>query len=155
MGDILGQCGERAFRRAIGRNKGLAAVGRHRLNVDDRARDLLAPHDPHALLNEEERRTHVDVKDLVEAFFRRIKNIATIAEPSGVDQRVDTAEVLVRLGDNFAAIGDLREVCLDKDGRAAGCRNFARDPLTSLSVPAADHEPRRPALAEQSRDGLA
>ena len=155
MGDIPGQCGERAFRCAIGRNEGLAAVGRHRLNVDDRARDLLAPHDPHALLNEEERRAHVDVEDLVEAFLRRVKNIAAIAEPGGVDQRIDAAEALVRLRDHLAAIGDLREVRLDKDGRAAGRRNFARDPLASLGVPAADHEPRRAALAEQPRDGLA
>ena len=155
MGDIAGQDGERALGRAIGGDEGLAAMGRHRLDVDDRARDLLPAHDPHGLLNEEEGRAHVDVEDLVEALLGGVENIAAVGERGGVDQRIDAAEPLLRLGDHLAAVGDLRQIRLDEDGRTTRRRNFAGDPLAPLRVAAADDDSRRAALGEQPRDGLA
>ena len=98
VGDVPGQGGERALRGAIGGDEGLPAMARHRLDVDDRARDLLPPHDPHRLLDEKERRAHVDVEDLVVALLGGVENVAAVGQRGGVDERVDAAEALVRLG---------------------------------------------------------
>src|SRR5208337_3204596 len=54
VGDIAGQRRKGAFGGAIGRNMRLPAMSRHRLDVDDRAGDLLPSHDAGRLLNEEE-----------------------------------------------------------------------------------------------------
>src|ERR1700722_19582328 len=78
MGDVAGQGGERALGGAISRVEWLAAVGRHRLDVDDRARNLFPAHDAHALLNEEEWPAHVHVEDLVVALLGGVENIAPI-----------------------------------------------------------------------------
>ena len=150
MGDVAGQGGERALRGAIGGDEWLPAMARHRLDVDDRARDLLAPHDPHGLLDEEERRAHVDVEDLVVALLGGVEDVAPVAQRGGVDERVDAAEALVRLGDDLAAVGDFGEIRLDEDGRTAGRGNVARDPLAPLLVAAADDESGGAAFGEQS-----
>jgi len=93
-------------------------------------------------------------KNLVEALFGGVENIAAVGQRGGVDQRVDAAEALVRLGDHLAAVGDAGEIRLNEYGRTARRRNVARDPFPSLGVAAADHESRGAALAEQPRDGL-
>ena len=116
---------------------------------------VLPPHDAHALLNKEERSAHVHIEDLVVSLLGGVENIAAIGERGGVDQRVDTAEALVRLGDHVAAVGDLRKVRLDEHSRTTGRRNFTRDPLAALRVPPASHNPRRATFGEQPRDGLA
>ena len=155
MGDVAGQDGERALRCAIGGDERLPAVGRHRLDVDDRAGDLLPPHDPRGLLDEKERRAHVDVENLVVALLGGVEDVATVGQRGGVDERVDAAEALVRLGDNLAAIGDAGEIGFDEHGRTAGRGNLACDPFALLRVAAADDYSGGAAFGEQSRDGLA
>ena len=97
-----------------------------------------------------------DVEDLVVALLGGVENIAAISQRGGVDQGVDTAEALIRLRDHFAAIGDLREIGLDKDSRTAGRRDFARDPLAALAFrpqitsPAAPRSPKSRAMASPS-----
>ena len=142
-----------ALRCAICGDEGLPAMPRHRLDVDDRARDLLPAHDAHALLDEEERRAHVDVENLIVALLGRVENIAAIGQRGGVDQGVDAAEALVRLGDHLAAVGDASEIRLDEDGRTARRRNVARDPLPrsalrpQITSPAAPRSPNSRAIA--------
>ena len=118
-------------------------------------RDLLAPHDRHRLLDEEERRAHVDVEDLVVALFGGVEDVAAVGQRGGVDEHVDAAEALVGLLDHLAAFRDLGEIGLDEQGRAARRRNFAGDPLAVGGVAAADDEAGRAALGEQPRDRLA
>ena len=128
---------------------------RHRLDVDDRALDLLALHDQHGALNQEERRAHIDVEDLVVALFRGVENIAAIGDPGGVDQRVDAAEAAIGFADHGAAVGDFGKVRPDEIGGTAGLRDRRRDPLAVGGVAPADDETRRAALGEQPGDGLA
>ena len=155
VGDVAGQDGERALRRAIGGDERLPAMGRHRLDVDDRAGDLLPPHDPHRLLDEKERRAHVDVENLVIALLGGVEDVAPVGQRGGVDERIDAAKALVRLGDNLAAIGDAAEIGFDEHGRTAGRGNVTCNPFAPLRVAAADDYSGGAALGEQSRDGLA
>jgi hypothetical protein len=93
-------------------------------------------------------------KNLVEALFGGVENIAAVGQRGGVDQRVDAAEALVGLGDHLAAVGDTGEIRLDEYGRTARRRNVARHPLAPLGVAAADHESHGATLGEQPRDGF-
>ncbi len=135
--------------------KGCPPWRRHRLDVDDRAGDLLPSHDADRLLDEEERRPHVDVEDLVVAFLGRVEDVASVGQRRGVDQHVDPAEPPVRLGDDVAAIGHLGEIRLDEDRRASGRGNLLRHPPAVLGVAPADDEACGPAFGEEPRDRLA
>ena len=109
----------------------------------------------HGALDEEERRAHVDVEDLVVALFGGVEDVAAIGQRGGVDEHVDAAEAAVGLGDHLAAVRDLGEVGADEMGRAARLGDFLGDALAVGGVAAADDEPRRAAFGEQPRDRLA
>ena len=101
------------FEHRIGGDEGLAAMRRHRLDVDHGAGDLLAPHDLRRVLHEEERRPGVDREHAVEQLGRRVEDGAAIGDRRDIDQHVDAPEGLVGLGDHLAAIVDLAEIGLD------------------------------------------
>ena len=135
--------------------KALAAVRRHRLDVDDRALDLLALHDQHGALNQEERRAHIDVEDLVVALFGGVEDVAAIGDASGVDERVDAAEAAIGFANHSAAVGDFGKVRPDEIGGTAGLRNRRRDAFAVGGVAPADDKARRAALGEQPGDRFA
>ena len=140
---------------AIGGDERLAAVGRHRLDVDDRALDFLATHDLRGLLDQEERRADVHVENLVEALFGGVENIAAVGDAGGVDEHVDPVEAAIRLGDHLAAVGDASKVRRDERRRAAGGLERLGDAVALGGVAPANDQPRRAALGEQAGDRFA
>ena len=85
----------------------------------------------------------------------RVEDVAPVGQCGGVDQDVDPAEPPVRLGDDFAAVGNLGEIRLDEDRRTSGGGNLRRHPRAVVGVAAADDEACGPAFGEEPRDRLA
>ena len=155
-GGVLGQRRERALRDAVGREERLAAMRRHRLDVDHRACDLLAPHDGGGILQQEERRAQVDRHHALEQFGRGVEHRAAVGDAGGVDQRVDAAERPCRPPPS-------RRASAPRSARSASTYSTRQPPLPRsrrdrLAVPgvaAADHDALRAALGEQPRDRFA
>ena len=157
MGDVAGQGRERAFGRAISGDERLAAMGRHRLDVDDGARDAVALHDPHGFLDQEKRRADIDRENVVEAFFRCVEDVAAVGDPGGVDQHVDPAERLICGGDHRAGIGDVAQIGADEDGTGSGMdlADVERDGVAFCLVTPAQHEAGGAVVGIGPRDRLA
>src|SRR6202035_4747379 len=128
MRDVARERRERALGSAIGRDVRLPAMGRHRLDVDDRTLYLLALHDERGALDQEERRADVHVENFVEALLGGLEYIAAIGEGGGVDEHIDAAEAAIRLGDHLSAFDDLPQVSRDEMGRTSRRRYFFGDP---------------------------
>ena len=118
--------------------------------------DLLAPHDPRGLLDQKERRAHVDVENLVVAFLGGVEDVAAIGQRGGVDERVDAAEALDP--PRRSPCGNRRPCARSAVTKTVGqpvARDFLGDPFALGRVAAADHQSGRAAFGEQPRDGLA
>ncbi len=80
----------------------------------------------------EDQAEHVEIEQLVEVLFRDALDRGKLVNPRVVDQDVEPAECLVRLGEETTNIGLFRDVGLDRDGPAAVFENLGNDSVSSV-----------------------
>ena len=96
--------GQRTFGGAIGGNKGLPGQRRHRADIDNAARNLVAPHQFDGLLHQKKRSPHIDRHHAVKQRRVGVQQRAPVGDGGGVDQHVHAAKLRIGRGDHLAAI---------------------------------------------------
>ena len=153
-GGVAGERVQRALRRGVGEQEHLAAVAGDAADVDDRAGDALALHDPCRRLGEQQRRPHVDRHQAVDELGGGVPDAAPIGLGGGVDEPVDDAEALVDGGHHRRRGVGVAEVDGDEDG--VGARPFeASDALATVGGRARRRRPDGPAFGGESSRRLA
>ncbi len=155
MREIAREGRQCALRRGIGRKERLPAMGGHGLDVYDRARDLLARHNGHGILCEEERRADIHREEFVKPLDRGVEDRAAIGEPRRIHEDIHAAKLVIRRGNHRAHILHLGEVGLREDRGRALPREFVPDARAPRCIPPGEAEPRRARRREGARDGLA
>ena len=130
-------------------------MGGHRLDIDDRPRYFTLDHTFRHILNQEERRFDVDVENLVIARLGGVENGAAIRQSGRVDQHIDTAKVLERMGHNLAAIGQLGKISLHKSGFGHAVGQLFGDPQAIFAIAPANQDALRPRSHIGAGNGLA
>lgn len=155
IGRVPRQRHQGALRRGVRREHGDAAVGGHTADVDDGARDPLAPHNLDRLLDQDEGRADVDGHDPIPQLGRGVPDRPAIGDAGGVDEDINLAELLVGGGDDAAAILDAGQIGLHKVNAAGGRVECGGDGVAAFRVSSANDQPGNATLCEQARNRFA
>ncbi len=153
----VGELRDPALRHAVGHLVGDRELGVDRGHVDDRARRLagrdLLDHAPRRGLTDQERALQVDPQHAVEITLGDVEEVRRVDDPGVVDEDVDVAEGVHRLGDEVVDVELLAHVAGDVDDLAE-LRERGRRLRAQMVVDVADDDPGA-GLEVGLRDGTA